>query len=160
MRESAIFAGTLLASWIVMQAGYSAADVTTLDGTVSNPSGGYHLPFASSERGRKVFVEKGCVVCHSINGVGGEIGPPLDADPSKPEIDAFEFAARMWRGAEAMIALQNLELGFQIELSGKELADIARFLHDHEAQQTFHEDEIPSDIRQLMRHELLKELDL
>ena len=59
-----------------------------------------------------------------------------------------------------MIALQNLKLGFQIELTGQELAHIARFLHDFEAQQTFSENEIPANIRRLMRAELLKELDL
>jgi hypothetical protein len=57
----------------------------------------------------------------------------------------------MWRGALAMITLQKLELGFQIELTGEELAHIARFLHDFEAQQTFSEDEVPADIRRMMR---------
>ncbi len=121
---------------------------------------GYHLPFTSSERGRDLFINKGCVICHSLNGAGGEIGPPLDADPLQAQIDPFDFAARMWRGAAAMIAFQNLELGYQIELTGEEMADIARFLNDFEAQQTFNEDEIPADIRLMMRSRLLKDLEL
>ena len=121
---------------------------------------GYYLPFSSSEQGRDLFVNKGCVVCHAVNGSGGEIAPALDADPSQGQIDAFDFAARMWRGAGAMIAFQNLEFGFQIDLSGEDLAHIARFLHDRAAQQTFGEDDIPENIRQLMRAEALKELDL
>jgi mono/diheme cytochrome c family protein len=121
---------------------------------------GYYLPFSSSEQGRELFVNKGCVVCHAVNGIGGEIAPALDAGPSDVQIDAFDFAARMWRGAGAMIAFQNLEFGFQIDMNGEELAHIARFLHDREAQQSFGEDDIPENIRQLMRAEALKELEL
>jgi len=125
----------------------------------ASPSG-YYLPFSVSEQGRDLFVSKGCVVCHAVNGVGGEFAPALDADPSRTQIDAFDFAARMWRGAQAMIAFQNMEFGFQIDLSGQDLAHIARFLHDREAQKTFGEDDIPENIRKLMRSDALKELDL
>ena len=30
------------------------------------------------EAGRRLFVEKGCIGCHSIGGKGGKVGPPLD----------------------------------------------------------------------------------
>jgi mono/diheme cytochrome c family protein len=123
-------------------------------------AGGYHLPFASSQRGRELFVNKGCVVCHSVNGVGGHVGPALDVDPMHPELDVFEFAARMWRGARTMIMLQEMEAGFQIDLSGEELANIAHFLHDYEAQRSFSEAEIPPLVRQLMKEETYKELEL
>ena len=39
---------------------------------------GVAMPPIDPARGRKVFVEKGCVACHSVNGVGGDIGPSLD----------------------------------------------------------------------------------
>ena len=126
----------------------------------SRAADGYHLPFASPERGRTLFVDKGCVVCHSVNGVGGEIGPALDAEPGAPDLDPFDFAARMWRGARMMIALQELETGFQIELEGDELAHIARFLSDREAQQAFSEEDVPDIVRRLMQSDRLKELDL
>jgi mono/diheme cytochrome c family protein len=160
MRAVAIFAGMVLGCSAVAQVGLPAVQPVRAGEVVSKSSGGYHLPFTSSELGRELFVNKGCVICHSVKGAGGQVGPPLDAAPSQSEVDAFEFAVRMWRGAQAMIALQKLELGFQIELTGEELAHIARFLHDFEAQQTFSEDEIPANIRRLMRAELLKELDL
>lgn len=160
MRAVAIISCIVLGCSAVAQIGLSAVQSAKAGKIISESSSGYHLPFSNSERGRELFVTKGCVVCHSIKSVGGAIGPPLDADPSRSEVDAFEFAAKMWRGAQAMIALQNLELGFQIELTGEELAHIARFLHDSEAQQTFSENEIPANIRRLMRPELLKELDL
>jgi cytochrome c len=105
----------------------------------------------NAARGRTLFVSKGCVVCHSINGVGGTTGPNLDVQDSSPEIDAFEFAARMWRGAEVMLAFQKLELGYQILLSGRELADITAFAHDREEQQKLKETDIPLYIQRLMR---------
>ncbi len=91
------------------------------------------MPRMDPARGRKVFTEKGCVACHSINGVGGDDAPPLDATLMNP----FEFAAKMWRGAEAMIILQHDELGEQIELTGQDLADIIAFVHSHEEQAKF-----------------------
>ena len=39
------------------------------------------LPVIDSAKGRKLFVNKACVVCHSVNGVGGRVAPALDADP-------------------------------------------------------------------------------
>jgi len=70
------------------------------------------VPLTDPERGRQLFVGKGCVVCHSVNGVGGQAGPPLDADPAETSVDVFDFAARMWRGASLMIVLQEMELGY------------------------------------------------
>jgi mono/diheme cytochrome c family protein len=133
---------------------------STADEVIAQTSGGYYLAGASSTRGRELFVNKGCVVCHSVNGAGGEVGPSLDVDPSNQTIDVFGFLARMWRGAEAMIALQRREVGFPIELSGQELAHLARFLHDYEAQKTFSDKEIPAIVRKLLEAEKLKELDL
>lgn len=108
---------------------------------------GYLLPFASAQRGRALFVDKGCVVCHAVNGVGGKAGPALDVDPIRPFIDPFEFAARMWRGAPTMIVLQEMELGYQIEFTGTELAQIAHFLNDEAEQQTFGEADVPARVR-------------
>ena len=105
----------------------------------------------NATRGRELFVSKGCIVCHSVNGVGGATGPSLDAHESSPEIDVFEFAARMWRGAEVMLAFQKLEFGYQILLSGRELADITAFAHDPKEQEKLKETDIPPKIRRLMK---------
>jgi mono/diheme cytochrome c family protein len=78
----------------------------------SSPVGpGYLVSFGDAERGRELFTGKGCVVCHSINGIGGKAGPSLDAE--------------------------EMELGYRIDLTGQELADLARFIHDAEAQRSF-----------------------
>lgn len=102
--------------------------------------------------GRLLFASKGCVVCHSINGVGGEDAPMLDAEFMDIPMNPFEFAARMWRGAPAMIAAQENELGSQIEFTGEELGNIIAFVHDADEQTKFSEDDIPSEIQEMMEH--------
>jgi cytochrome c len=121
---------------------------------------GYVVSFGDSDRGRDLFTGKGCVVCHSINRVGGKAGPALDADPFEPNLDVFDFAARMWRGAPTMIVLQEMELGYQIDLTGQELADLARFIHDAEVQRNFQETDVPELIRDWMVDEVYDELDI
>lgn len=51
-------------------------------------------------------MSKGCVRCHSINGVGGTNARSLDWSTMSGPVNPFDFAARMWRGAPAMIAVQ------------------------------------------------------
>jgi mono/diheme cytochrome c family protein len=113
---------------------------------------GLMMPSMDSARGRKLFASKGCVVCHSINGVGGEDAPPLDAATMPGPMNPFEFTAKMWRGAEAMITMQREELGEQIEFTGDELADIIAFAHHPEEQKKFSETDIPPRIMDLMHH--------
>lgn len=111
---------------------------------------GHVIPTMNPARGRTLFAGKGCVVCHSINGVGGEDAPPLDASTMELPMNPFEFAARMWRGAEAMVAMQREELGEPIQLTGQELADIITFVHDDDEQKKFSVTDIPPKIKNLM----------
>jgi cytochrome c2 len=104
---------------------------------------GVAMPPMDPERGRHVFVEKGCVACHSVNGVGGDLGPALNAADMPSPMNSFEFAARMWRGAQAMTALQEDLLGAVISLDGQDLADLVAFAHDAEEQGRLTEDQIP-----------------
>ena len=117
------------------------------------------VPLADSLEGKRLFVGKGCVVCHSVNGVGGKAAPALDASADESHFDVFDFAARMWRGAPTMIVLQEMELGYQIDLSGDDLANIAAFASDPEEQSGFTEDDIPEVIRDWMIDEVYQELD-
>ena len=109
---------------------------------------GLALPPMDSRRGRKVFAEKGCALCHSINGVGADIGPSLNAADMPSPMNAFEFAARMWRGAAAMTAMQQEELGGVINLTGQELADLIAFAHDAEEQKNLDVSQIPKRFRE------------
>lgn len=117
------------------------------------------IPLANAEEGRRLFVGKGCVVCHAVNGVGGKAAPALDAASDEPYFDVFDFAARMWAGAPTMILLQEMELGYQIELSGAELAHLAAFAAAPEVQAGFSEQDIPEVIRDWMVDEVYQELD-
>ena len=107
-------------------------------------------PRVDAERGRTLFVRKACVVCHSVNGIGGAMGPPLDADPGVREIDVADFAARMWRGAGPMVWLQNYELGYQIDLTGADIAHLAGFAADADEQAKFEENQVPGRILELL----------
>lgn len=117
------------------------------------------VPLASAEEGLRLFVSKGCVVCHQVNGVGGKAAPALDAGSDQPYLDVLDFAARMWRGAPTMILLQEMELGYQIELSGDDLANLAAFAADPAAQRRFSEQDIPEVIRDWMVDEVYQDLD-
>jgi cytochrome c len=122
-------------------------------GMMKNMMGpGLMVPEMDPTRGKQLFASKGCVVCHSVNGIGGEDAPPLDASTMTLPMNPFEFAARMWRGAEAMVAMQREELGDPIELTGAELADIIAFVHDAGIQSQFSEKDIPERIEKLMGH--------
>ncbi|TCD16745.1 c-type cytochrome [Oricola cellulosilytica] len=108
---------------------------------------GLALPPMNAGRGRALFVDKGCVVCHSVNGVGVDIGPSLNAADMPSPMNAFEFAARMWRGAPAMTAMQEAEFGNVIDLSGQELADLIAFAHDAEEQKKLTAEQVPERFR-------------
>ena len=62
-------------------------------------------------------------------------------------MDVFDFSAKMWMGAPAMIAMQEQELGAQIEFTGQELANIIAFIHNADEQKKFSRADIPPDIQ-------------
>lgn len=99
------------------------------------------------DNGKQLFIDKGCVICHSVNGVGGKAGPAMDAQIGAPPIDPLDFAARMWLGAPAMIELQSVELGYTIYLTADDIADLAAFAGDREAQKTLKLDDLPETTR-------------
>lgn len=149
-----LFAASLAA---FTAAGPAAAQTTTT--SAMSETRKLVVPLADAAEGKKLFVGKGCVVCHSVNSIGGKAAPALDADSETPYFDVFDFAARMWRGAPTMILLQEMELGYQIELTGEELAHLAAFASDPGAQGSFKESDIPEVIRDWMVDEVYQELD-
>lgn len=110
------------------------------------------VPVVSADRGRQLFVTKGCVMCHSINDTGGKGAAALDADTDddRQALDLMGFVARMWRGAPAMIDLQATELGYVIDLEGHDIADIAAFTSSPIAQAGFSIEDVPEPMRDLL----------
>lgn len=108
------------------------------------------LPLPDPVRGRRLFVSKGCFVCHAVDGVGGVAAPALNAPKDMEQLNVLNFVARMWWGAQAMLELQNLELGYEIRLDGDEIADLAAFAYSAEAQRGFSMEEIPELLRPLI----------
>ena len=111
------------------------------------------LPIMSPLRGKKLFVSKGCVACHAINGVGGHDAPPMDDHARMKFVNPFDFAAKMWNHAPGMLAAQEEAFGEPVTFLGHELADIIAFVHDDEAQHNFTERDLTSEARKMMHHE-------
>jgi mono/diheme cytochrome c family protein len=113
-------------------------------------SPGLIMPAMNPANGRKLYASKGCVICHSVNGVGGKDAAPLDASTMPGMVNPFDFVANMWRGAEMMVSMQKEELKQQTQFTGQELADIIAFVHDPAEQKKFSEADIPPEIKEHM----------
>lgn len=111
---------------------------------------GLAMPPMDAEKGRTLFLKKGCIACHAVKGIGGTMGPSFDADKMTEPMNVFEFAARMWRGAPAMVELQEQLFGEPIVLTGQELADIIAFAHDEQVQASLTEEDVPEEFRKLI----------
>ena len=131
-----------LAAALVLTVSPLAIAEETEPGPVIEPST-VVVPMVDAERGRRLFVTKGCVLCHAVNGAGGIAAPALDAAGGSEQLDLMDFVVRMWDGADAMIELQALELGYQIELTGEEIGHLAAFAASPEAQRRFTMQSIP-----------------
>ena len=114
------------------------------------------MPVIDPARGRALFISKGCVICHSVNGLGGRAAPPLEPDGPFATVDIGDFAARMWRGAGPMVWLQTLEMGYQIDLTGEDIAHLAGFLQDAREQARFAAAGLPDHISESLLTELYR----
>lgn len=132
-------------AWAAMPTSSLAADAPEAGPPAKQVS--ITLPTPDSARGRTLFVTKSCVLCHSVNNVGGLAAPSLDAPQSATAVDLMRFSARMWRGASGMLSLQAQELGYTVQLEGQEIADLAAFAYDAQAQHAFSVNDVPEQMR-------------
>ena len=153
-RLSAAFAAALVALTLAPLPAVTPAAAEDENG--KSPGLKLILPAIDAERGRQLFVTKGCVYCHAVNGIGGKAAPALDSDAAQPMVNLTDFAARMWRGAPAMIELQEMDLGYQIRLTGDELAHLAAFANDPAEQKKLEEEQVPELMREWYLDELPK----
>lgn len=147
-------AAAMFATMVISDASTTASQAqTTSDALV------VEFPAVDPAQGRELFVTKGCVICHSINGVGGLAAPPLEAEGRSSTVDVAGFAARMWRGAGPMVWLQTLEMGYQIDLTGEDIANLAGFVQDVREQARFTEDTLPDYVRDALLTDLYRRPD-
>lgn len=117
------------------------------EGEQAAPRKSVVIPLVDPQRGRRLFVAKGCVICHAVQGVGGQAAPALDADEDSQSIDLLGFVSRLLRGMPAMSELQAVELGYRVELASEDIADLAGFVADQELQAQFSLQEVPEPMR-------------
>jgi mono/diheme cytochrome c family protein len=76
--------------------------------------------------GSQVFGSKGCVKCHSVNGLGGTLGPDLGHVAERRSL--YDLAATMWNHLPRMEQRMH-ELGIERpQLSEREAGDLVAFL--------------------------------
>ncbi len=104
----------------------------------------YVLP-GRANQGRRLFVEKRCIQCHSVRGQGGREGPDLAERQLQRSLT--QFAAAMWNKAPAMMEAMKAR-GIAIpQLRADEMADLVAYLY---AVQYFGEPGDPKKGRQLV----------
>jgi len=154
-------AASMIAAGILIACSLSGGRAALAQGMLGAESEDIHVPSEGSQpalvmprmnaaRGRVYFATRACVVCHKVNGIGGDLAPALDLNTRGKEIDLFTFITNMWRGARSMVALQDSLFGESIDLAPDELADIIAFVHDAEERKKFSENDIPKFIRDFM----------
>ena len=82
-------------------------------------------------RGRQLFIDKRCVICHQVGGMGGVIGPNLD-DLSRGSAP-IQVAAAMWNHGAAMTAVLGERGIARPTFNGSELRDLIAFLRSGQA---------------------------
>jgi len=82
---------------------------------------------ASPDRGREVFQSKSCIVCHSLNGKGGRIGPELGRERQLPG-SIVQFAGEMWNHSPKMWRTSEVRNVPRPQFDGRQIADLFAFL--------------------------------
>ncbi|MBI4589000.1 MAG: c-type cytochrome, partial [Candidatus Rokubacteria bacterium] len=86
----------------------------------------YVLP-GRPEEGRRLFVDKRCIECHSVGGQGGRVGPDLVERELHRSLT--QFAAAMWNKAPAMMEAMKARGISLPPLRAEEMADLVAYLY-------------------------------
>lgn len=81
-----------------------------------------------ARQGRRLFASKGCMRCHALRGVGGQMGPDLSAVTG---VDTpIVWTQKMWNHAPAMeVAMQQLGLSWS-KFEGREMSDLLAYVRE------------------------------
>jgi cytochrome c2 len=86
-----------------------------------------YLASGDPASGKRVFSEKNCVRCHSIDGAGGSIGPDLARKEEFPRT-LSRVAAEMWNHAPEMITrMRERDIRWQ-SFTSQEMADLLAYV--------------------------------
>lgn len=88
---------------------------------------GHDLLPQSPLAGREVFVQKGCVVCHSVNGSGGTLGPDLAVAAGGKHF--LQLAGLLWNHTPRMMEVLQKKGKSWPELSPDEMTRIFAYLY-------------------------------
>lgn len=86
----------------------------------------YFDPPGNVQAGQRLFTEKRCVVCHQVAGVGGVVGPGLDAVALSGS--PISVAAAMWNHGPAMAEAMRARRIERPTFGGSELPDLLAYL--------------------------------
>jgi mono/diheme cytochrome c family protein len=109
--------------------GYELGDLIAFLKSTSGrlPEGSVYALPGRTEEGRRLFQERSCIECHSIQGVGGKVGPDLSQHNGQRSL--LDFAAAMWNKAPAMTAAMRQARITVPQLGAGEMADILAYLY-------------------------------
>lgn len=82
---------------------------------------------ASPDRGKKIFQSKSCIVCHSVQGKGGHVGPELGTS-RQPFVTIVQFAGLMWNHSPDMWRAPEARSVSRPVFQGQEIADLVAYL--------------------------------
>lgn len=88
----------------------------------------FQLLPASPDRGWELFQAKSCIVCHSVKGEGGHIGPELGPRRHLPPT-IVQFAGLMWNHSPEMWRLMKAQRIPRPTFEGQQMADLIAFLY-------------------------------
>jgi mono/diheme cytochrome c family protein len=86
----------------------------------------YFFVSGNIESGKRLFTNKNCILCHQIGGVGGVLGPSLDAVAQSGA--PINVAAAMWNHGPAMAEAMAAQGITRPSLSAAELRDLIAYL--------------------------------
>jgi hypothetical protein len=87
-----------------------------------------------ASRGQELFIERQCIACHSVNGVGGAYGPDLSRIDLR---SSGNLAAAMWNHAPVMeMVIEEMGIPWPV-FRREDIADLTAFFRNRELQQEF-----------------------